>query len=72
MRVAVEAGKVEGELLTGSTLLLWLQLVLSPYTISGDLFVHAYLTQEMVILLQVTILWNKIKSSKTKNGVLAG
>lgn len=46
MRVAVEAGKVEGELLTGSTLLLWLQLVLSPSTISGDLFAHAYLTQD--------------------------
>lgn len=65
MRVAVEAGKVEGELLTGSTLLLWLQLVLSPSTFSGDIFVHAYLTQE----------WGYSIASYniiTKNGVLAG
>lgn len=46
MRVAVEAEKVEGELLTGSTLLVWLQLVPSPSTISGDLFVYDYLTQD--------------------------
>lgn len=70
MKVAVEAGKVEGELLTGSTLLLWLQLVLSSYTIIN--LCIPILLKSVVILLQVTILWNKIKSSKTKNGVLAG